>query len=38
MSMKYECEFTVKENDLDHTETGTPTILLPGMFNPLEDL
>ncbi|KAA8593064.1 uncharacterized protein LOC116689079 [Etheostoma spectabile] len=30
MNMKYECEFTVKIGDLDYTETGTPTILLPG--------
>ncbi|XP_030283374.1 uncharacterized protein LOC115587596 isoform X2 [Sparus aurata] len=30
MSMKYECEFTVKENDVDLTKTGTPTTLLPG--------
>ncbi|XP_078118675.1 uncharacterized protein LOC144525587 isoform X1 [Sander vitreus] len=30
MNMKYECEFTVKINDLDFTKTGTPTILLPG--------
>lgn len=32
MNMKYECEFTVQINDLDFTEKGTPTILLPGMF------
>ncbi|XP_041806627.1 uncharacterized protein LOC121616071 isoform X2 [Chelmon rostratus] len=30
LNMKYECEFTVKKDDLDYTETGTPTILLPG--------
>lgn len=32
MKMKYQCEFTVKENGLDRTETGAPTTLLPGMF------
>lgn len=32
MNMKYECEFTVKINDLDYTVRGRPTILLPGMF------
>nr|XP_046260801.1 uncharacterized protein LOC124067476 isoform X1 [Scatophagus argus] len=30
MDMKYECEFTVKKDDLDYTTTGAPTILLPG--------
>ncbi|KAM8750084.1 uncharacterized protein AB9X84_014705 [Acanthopagrus schlegelii] len=30
MKMKYQCEFTLKVNDLDLTETGTPTTLLPG--------
>nr|XP_046260802.1 uncharacterized protein LOC124067476 isoform X2 [Scatophagus argus] len=29
MDMKYECEFTVKKDDLDYTTTGAPTILLP---------
>ncbi|KAM8855027.1 uncharacterized protein AB9W97_020108 isoform 1-T1 [Spinachia spinachia] len=29
MSVKYECEFTVKEDELDLTKTGTPTELLP---------
>ncbi|XP_068185957.1 uncharacterized protein [Antennarius striatus] len=29
-NMKYECEFTVQINDLDYTETGTPTLLLLG--------
>ncbi|XP_031729310.1 uncharacterized protein LOC116397734 [Anarrhichthys ocellatus] len=30
MTKKYECGFTVRTDDLDHTETGTPTKLLPG--------
>ncbi|XP_073330413.1 uncharacterized protein [Pagrus major] len=30
MNMKYQCEFTVKENDIDYTATGIPTTLLPG--------
>lgn len=38
MKLKYQCEFTVTIDDIDYTETGTPTILLPGMFTPLEDL
>lgn len=35
MAMKYECEFTVKVNDLEYTAKGTPTTLLPGMFDTL---
>lgn len=38
MAMTYQCEFTVKKDDLYYTEKGIPTILLPGMFNSLEDL
>ncbi|XP_076603631.1 uncharacterized protein LOC143330758 isoform X2 [Chaetodon auriga] len=30
MNIKYECEFTVKKGDIDYTERGTPTTLLPG--------
>lgn len=35
MAMKYECEFTVKVNDLEYTAKGTPTTLLPGIFDTL---
>lgn len=38
MNMAYQCEFTVETNNIYEYETGTPTILLPGMFNPLEDV
>lgn len=37
MNTEYECEFTVKKGNLDYTEKGTPTVLLPGMFNYLGD-
>ncbi len=37
MNMKYQCEFTIKKGDLDYTVKGTPTMLLPGMLNPLKD-
>ncbi|XP_038577241.1 uncharacterized protein LOC119904541 [Micropterus salmoides] len=30
MNTEYECEFTVKKGNLDYTEKGTPTVLLPG--------
>ncbi|KAI3356001.1 hypothetical protein L3Q82_017273 [Scortum barcoo] len=30
MAMTYQCEFTVKIEDLEYTETGKPTTLLPG--------
>lgn len=34
MNLKYECEFTIKVNDVDYTKKGTPTILIAGEFNP----
>lgn len=30
MNMKYECEFTVKKDDIDFTKTGAPTVLQRG--------
>ncbi|XP_044073804.1 junction-mediating and -regulatory protein-like isoform X2 [Siniperca chuatsi] len=30
MNSTYQCEFTVKKDDLDSTKSGNPTILLPG--------
>lgn len=30
MNLKYECEFTIKVNDVDYTKKGTPTILIAG--------
>lgn len=33
MTLKYECEFTIKVDDVDYTKKGTPTILIAGEVN-----
>ena len=38
MNILYECEITVEKENLDFTERGTPTRLLPGQFSPVNDL
>jgi len=38
MSVRYECEFTVNEDDLDIQRKGTPTELLPRTFDPFGTL